>query len=115
MRLIDYFKKQDLLVHEDPLFDIPVRKDYLLREIGRGKRVLDLGCFGGKISTLIQKQNNEVYGVELNIQGAAQAQAQGIKVKVFDFQIRNFRLSSTNFCVQSLTLINGHHRSSNKK
>lgn len=69
---------------EGPLFEIPLRKEYVLKEIGRGKRVLDLGCLGGQISKLIKDQNNDVYGVDINPKAASTAEARGIRVKVFD-------------------------------
>jgi methionine biosynthesis protein MetW len=84
MKINDYIRQHDSLIGEQPLFDIPVRKEYLLRAIGRGKRVLDLGCLGGRISRLIKDQNNEVYGVELNGKAAELAESRGIRVKVFD-------------------------------
>ncbi|MEW6055640.1 MAG: methyltransferase domain-containing protein [Bdellovibrionota bacterium] len=85
MRREEYLKRyDDRLVLEEPLFHVPLRKEYLLKEIGRGKRVLDLGCLGGQFSRLIQEQNNEVYGVEVNPRAAEAAQSRGIRVKVFD-------------------------------
>lgn len=84
MKLNDYIRRYDSLSAEGPLFEIPVRKEYILKEIGRGKRVLDLGCMGGQISKLIKDQNNEVYGVEVNAKAAELAEKRGIRVKVFD-------------------------------
>ena len=84
MRVNEYLKKYDVLVQEQPEFEHTDRHYRLLKEIGRGKRVLDLGCLGGQISRKIKDQNNDVYGVELNPKAAAQAEKQGIRVKVFD-------------------------------
>lgn len=84
MRLTDYIRRYDVLPSEGLLHDIPLRKEYILREIGRGKRVLDLGCLGGQISKLIKDQNNDVYGVEANPRAAETAERRGIRVKVFD-------------------------------
>ena len=66
MKSREYVRKADALAFEEPLFEIPLRKEYLLKEIGRGKRVLDLGCLGGQLSQLIKNQNNDVFGVEAN-------------------------------------------------
>lgn len=84
MKMIEYVRRYDCLTSEEPLYDIPLRKEYLLREVGRGRRVLDLGCLGGQISKLIKDQNNEVYGIEVNAKAAARAVDRGIRVKVFD-------------------------------
>jgi methionine biosynthesis protein MetW len=84
VKLREYVRRQDALASESPLFEIPLRKEYILKEIGRGRRVLDLGCLGGLISKLIKDQNNEVYGVEVNPRAATRAQDRGIRVKVFD-------------------------------
>lgn len=82
MQMRDYATKYDSLASEDVLFEIPCRKEYLLSQIGRGKRVLDVGCLGGKISQLIKDQNNEVWGIEINPAAAAVAKRRGIRVKV---------------------------------
>ena len=82
MQMRDYVTKYNSLASEDTLFNIPHRKEYVLSRIGKGKRVLDVGCLGGKISKVIQDQNNEVWGVEVNEAAAAVAEGRGIQVKV---------------------------------
>ena len=86
MKKGDYAAKYDSLAAESALYDIPFRKEYLLSNIGRGKRVLDVGCLGGQISKLIQDNNNDVWGVEINPSAAKAAEARGIKVKVADVE-----------------------------
>ena len=78
----EYAAKYDDLAYEEELFRIPERKEYLLEQIGRGKRVLDVGCLGGQITRLIQEQNNEVWGIEINPTAAEVARKRGIRVKV---------------------------------
>jgi 2-polyprenyl-3-methyl-5-hydroxy-6-metoxy-1,4-benzoquinol methylase len=82
MRMDDYLTKYDSLASEDALFDIPIRKEYLLKHVGRGRRVLDVGCLGGRISKMLMDQNNDVWGVELNPAAAAQARKRGVRVEV---------------------------------
>ena len=82
MEMGEYAARRDILSSEEGLFQIPLRKEYLLSRIGRGKRVLDLGCLGGKISKLIQDRNNDVWCVELNAAAAELAKSRGLKVKV---------------------------------
>lgn len=86
MQIDEYLTKYDSLASEEAFFRIPLRKEYLLSQIGRGKRVLDVGCMGGQISRLIQEQNNEVWGVEINERAAAEAIRRGIRVKVADVE-----------------------------
>jgi methionine biosynthesis protein MetW len=86
MQMHDYVSKHDHLASEESLFNIPQRKEYLLEQIGRGKRVLDVGCLGGQISRLIMEQNNEVWGVEINPNAAEVARKRGIRVKVADVE-----------------------------
>ncbi len=82
MQMQDYVRKVDSLSSEDTLFQIPLRKEYLLKQIGHGRRVLDVGCLGGKISHLIREQNNEVWGVEINEAAARAAEKRQIRIKV---------------------------------
>jgi methionine biosynthesis protein MetW len=82
MRMGEYIETFDDLAEENALFEIPLRKEFILKSIGRGKRVLDVGCLGGQISKLIQEQNNDVVGVEANPRAAEAARARGIEVKV---------------------------------
>jgi len=57
---------------------IRVRK--VLRLIGSGKRVLDIGCSDGIIGSLLMRQNNEVYGIELSHISALKAKRSGLEV-----------------------------------
>lgn len=85
MKINEYVRRYDRLADaEGVLFEVPLRKEFILREIGRGKRVLDLGCSSGQLAKLIKEQNNEVYGVELNTKAADLAEKRGIRVKIFD-------------------------------
>jgi SAM-dependent methyltransferase len=82
MLMQDYLTRFSHLSEEDTLYQIPRRKEFLLREIGRGKRVLDVGCLGGQISRLILERGNEVWGIELNPEAAEVARSRGVRVKV---------------------------------
>jgi 2-polyprenyl-3-methyl-5-hydroxy-6-metoxy-1,4-benzoquinol methylase len=82
MKIDDYVARHDILASEDVLFDIPFRKEYVLAAIGKGRKVLDVGCLGGRLSRLILEANNEVWGVELNEAAAREAERRGVRVKV---------------------------------
>jgi methionine biosynthesis protein MetW len=86
MHAHEYHAKYDQLPSEDAWLGIPGRKEYLLAKIGRGQRVLDVGCLGGKLSRLISERNNEVWGVEINAAAAEAARARGVRVKVGDVE-----------------------------
>lgn len=86
MQMHDYVSKYDSLASEDQLYNIPQRKEYLLAQIGRGKRVLDVGCLGGQLSRLMLEHGNEVWGVEINAAAAEVATRRGIRVKVADVE-----------------------------
>lgn len=58
-----------------------------LNWIGSQKKVLDIGCYDGRDSELILKNNNDVYGVEILQKPAKEAKKRGIKVKEFDLNV----------------------------
>ncbi len=66
--------------------DSPGRLAFVLESVGRGRRVLDLGCRGGRISLAIAEANNEVIGVELNEAAARVARGKGLRVVVADIE-----------------------------
>ncbi len=86
MQMREYLTRYDRLDTEDTLYQIPLLKEYVLSRIGRGKKVLDVGCLGGKVSRLILEQNNEVWGVEVNPVAAAVAERRGVRVKIADVE-----------------------------
>ena len=86
MQMHDYVSKYDSLASEEEMYNIPQRKEYLLAQIGRGKRVLDVGCLGGKLSREIISAGNEVWGVEINPTAAEVARKRGVRVKVADVE-----------------------------
>lgn len=75
------------------------RTELFLSWIGSKKRVLDLGCYDGRDSELILKQDNEVYGVEILRGPAEQAEAKGVKVERFDLNKNHWPLEKEFFDV----------------
>lgn len=84
MRMQEYVEKYDHLSLEGDLLRIPARKEFVLSRIGRGQRVLDVGCLGGQLSRLIMRQGNEVVAVEANPRAAEAARRRGVPVKIAD-------------------------------
>lgn len=76
----EYRRKFDALSSEERWLRSPGRARFVLSEIGRGKVVLDVGCLGGRLSERILRQNNEVWGLELNPAAAREAAQRGIRV-----------------------------------
>ena len=108
MQMRDYLTRYNSLASEDAFYNIPYRKEFLLSRVGRGKRVLDVGCLGGKVSRLIMDQNNEVWGVEVNPTAASVAEKRGIRVKIANvedgipFEAGAFDIVSAGEVVESL-------------
>lgn len=86
MKMQEYIRSYDGLALEDALYEIPVRREYLLSQIGQDMRILDVGCLGGRLSQLLMRKRNEVHGIELNKKAADIASARGIRVRVADVE-----------------------------
>lgn len=61
-----------------------VRVQKVLKLIGRGKKVLDLGCFDGAISQKIAASGNQVWGIDASEQAVKQARKKKVKAQVGD-------------------------------
>ena len=74
-------------------FDLPIndsekiRINKLLKLIGSGKNVLDLGCWDGSISEIIKNNDNNVSGVEVSDVAIKKAREKGINV--FDIDLNS--------------------------
>ncbi|MCY7410437.1 MAG: class I SAM-dependent methyltransferase [Chitinophagales bacterium] len=55
------------------LGDLPLESKIILKWIGEGKQVLEIGCHSGDFSEWIQKQNCEVTGIEINAKALQEA------------------------------------------
>lgn len=76
-----------------------MRKVINLASRSRAKRVLDIGCGDGSYSILLKEVlgADEVYGIELVPEAAAQAEKKGIKVAVLDINCADFPFESDYF------------------
>ncbi len=84
MEMNQYLQKYSELEFERERFDIPFRKEFLKKNLGRGRQVLHVGCGAGEISRYIADQNNQVSGTEINPEAAFLAAKKGISVKICD-------------------------------
>lgn len=64
-----------------------VRIKILLRLVGIGKKVLDIGCYDGSISVLYKNEGrNDVEGVDISEHAVELAKQKGIKAQVADLE-----------------------------
>lgn len=72
--------------------DVVARINKIISFVGFNNKVLDIGCYDGSIGSLIIKNNNVVYGIEINKKAAEIANKKGLNVKIqnieshFDFE-----------------------------
>jgi len=64
MRIETWLSSTDRLANEGELLQVPGRVDWVLDQVGVGKRVLDIGCRGGSLSRKVLDRNNQVWGLE---------------------------------------------------
>lgn len=63
---------------------------FLVRETGSSKKVLDVGCNDGYIGELLLKNDNDVYGIDMVKKKLFIAQKKGLKVKDHDIENKQF-------------------------
>ncbi len=63
---------------------IRIRK--IVELVGKGNRVLDIGCYDGTLGKLLIDKENEVYGIEINKEVAEIAKQKGLEVKIKDVE-----------------------------
>ena len=59
-----------------------IRISKVLKLIGKGKKILDVGCYNGTIGEKILKNGNEVWGLDASKEGVELAKKKGIKAFV---------------------------------
>lgn len=86
VKLIDYLAQHPAQKSATEPVDSGSQSAVILGWIGRGKKVLDLGCGEGEFSTFIKKNQNEVWGIEINPELAEQAEVRGVRVTRCDLE-----------------------------
>ena len=64
--------------------DVKARRQWIVKSIGRGKAVLELGCGTGDLGAQVRAKNNEVYALDINPQAVSAAQQKGLMAKESD-------------------------------
>jgi len=73
--------------HERPYSGVDLyRVREVVRLVGRGRKVLDLGCYYGFLGQLFLKNGNEVWGVDIAKEALKKAAALGLKTKCADVE-----------------------------
>jgi len=67
---------------------VTIRINKIVSLVGSNYRVLDIGCYDGTIGSLMIKNNNEVYGIEISEENARCATERGLKVKIQNIESR---------------------------
>lgn len=65
-----------------------IRINKIISLVGENNKVLDIGCYDGTIGNLLKKNDNQVYGIEINEKAAEIAIKRGLKVKIQDIESR---------------------------
>jgi glycosyltransferase involved in cell wall biosynthesis len=63
-RRFDCQPRESQTAHYEPKLDFVSPHSLAIKIVGKGKRVLDLGCAGGHIANTLTKQGNQVTGVD---------------------------------------------------
>lgn len=62
------------------------KKDFIIQEIGSGKKVLDIGCNDGKLGEKLLKNNNIVYGCDIVPETLEASRKKGLITKLVDIE-----------------------------
>lgn len=58
----------------------------IIKLVGTGNKVLDIGCFNGVIGEKVIENGNEVFGIDASSEAVAQAKMRGVKAVVGDLE-----------------------------
>lgn len=72
---------------------------FLIHEIGKGKKILDVACNDGYISEILKTNNNDVYGFDIVPNNILTAKKRGIKMKHFNIGSSKFPYADGQFDV----------------
>lgn len=62
---------------------------FLIQEVGSNKKILEIGCNDGYVGAILQKKNNDVYGIDIVKNKLEIAKKRGLKVKESDIEKEN--------------------------
>ena len=84
---------------EDGSICLQDKIDFIVKETGSKKKVLDVGCNDGYIGEILLKNNNDVYGIDVVKKKLLIAQKRGLKVKDCDIEREQFLYPNSYFDV----------------
>jgi 2-polyprenyl-3-methyl-5-hydroxy-6-metoxy-1,4-benzoquinol methylase len=81
---------------------------FILDSVGTNLRVLEIGCNDGFIGSILLKNGNDVYGIDIVRREVIKAKKRGIKAKVVDIENQYLPYASNFFDVVLLTDVIEH-------
>lgn len=82
--------------------------EYILKTVGHKKTVLDIGCSDGYIGSLLLKNRNNVYGIDISPKKVTAAKALGVKARLVDIEKQILPYKEHTFDVVLLTDVIEH-------
>jgi O-antigen biosynthesis protein len=87
-KLLDDGKLINSFYKEDPFH--AQKLDFVLKQVGKNKTVLDIGCNEGQIGEELIKKGNIVYGIDILNKGLIKAKKKGLIVRRVDIETNDF-------------------------
>jgi len=82
--------------------------DFILKEVGKGKKVCDLGCGDGSLGERIKRNNNEVFGADIVEKQLQVAQKKGVVTFRADLNHDSLQINEKSFDVIIATEVIEH-------
>jgi 2-polyprenyl-3-methyl-5-hydroxy-6-metoxy-1,4-benzoquinol methylase len=82
--------------------------NFILNSVGANLRILDVGCNNGSIGSLLLKQHNDVYGIDIAEHKILLARKRGVKASILDVENQDLPFKANYFDVVLLTDVIEH-------
>ena len=83
---------------EDPIFPLgEIRAQVILKLVGRGKKILDLGCGTGWLTKRLEKVGNHLLGLDISPQTVKQLKKKGITAYVCNLELDKWPIKGNSF------------------
>lgn len=105
-QVFDFYKNKYNTRYLGPAEKIRVNK--IIKLVGHGKRVLDVGCDIGLIGKLLLQNNNKVYGMDISPTAVKKAKKKGLKAYCLNPETQTLPFKNNYFDVVLLAEIIEH-------
>lgn len=82
---------------EDVSSHLQEKINFLIKAVGSGKKVLDVGCNDGIIGKILLNKKNDVYGIDIVREKLLIAQKRGLKTRECDIENEQFPYPDNHF------------------